>query len=193
MIYIDFIFHQHIGEELWPDSESDADDEVQPQGQIPPIHAPASLIWQFLFFLFYWQAIYKVSNAAMKCMLKFPKYFILILGKTFQSHLIEEFSKQIPNTTNDAYACTGICCNTFIEYVVCPSCHSVYEYRDCIEIVHGEKQSKICSHIFPPKHPHLSRRKPCGTTLLKKVKSGRRCRLVPGLALLQLVSNGEEE
>ena len=112
-------------------------------------------------------------------MLKFLKYFILILGKTFQSHSIEEFSKQIPNTTNVAYACTGIVCNTFIEYVVCPSCHSVYEYRDCIEIVHGEKQSKICSHIFFPKHPHLSRRKPCGTTLLKKVKSGRGCRLVP--------------
>ena len=112
-------------------------------------------------------------------MLKFLKYFILILGKAFQSHSIEEFSKQIPNTANNAYTCIGIVCNTFIEYVVCPSCHSVYEYQDCIQVVHGEKQSKNCSHIFFPNHPQLSRRKPCGTTLLKKVKSGRGCRLIP--------------
>ena len=56
-------------EEIWPDSES-SDEEIQSKEgkEVPPT---SSLIWQFVFFLFYWQAVYKISNAAIKCLLKF--------------------------------------------------------------------------------------------------------------------------
>ena len=41
--------------------------------------------WQLLFFLFYWQSVFKVSNAAITCLLPFCKYFFSVVGKAFQS------------------------------------------------------------------------------------------------------------
>ena len=65
----------------------------------------------------------------------------------------------------------------FVEYVVCPSCHSVYEYKDCYIIRHGQKESKVCAHVAYPNHSQHSKRKPCGATLLKNIKSGKSYKL----------------
>ena len=92
---------------------------------------------------------------------------------------LEEFSLQIPVSLNDVYTYSGVANNEFIEYVVCPTCHSVYEYKDCIETVDGENKSKCCCHVSYPNHPQHSHRQQCGTTLLKKVRSGRGHRFVP--------------
>ena len=70
-------------------------------------------------------------------------------------------------------SCTGISSTDFIEYVVCPSCHSVYAFEDCIESIGREKRPKPCSHLPYPNHPHRSRRRPCGASLLKTVRNGR--------------------
>ena len=164
-------------EEIWPDSES-SDEEIQSKEgkEVPP---SSSLIWQFVFFLFYWQAVYKISNAAIKCLLKFFRYFVLLVGRAFQSSSVEDFGKQVPKSIKDAYTCMGTVNTNFTEYVVCSKCPSVYEYGDCIEVVHGERRSKNCILISYPNHPKQSSRKPCSTPLLKKVRSGRGYRLVP--------------
>ena len=63
----------------------------------------------------------------------------------------------------------------FVEFVVCPKCHSIYEYKDCVVTsASGIKESKCCCHVSMPKHPHARQRLPCGTPLLKKqrIKSG---------------------
>ena len=85
----------------------------------------------------------------------------------------EEFSREVPISLKDAYSRCGIASREFIEYVVCPCCHSVYEYEDCIQSVGGETISKCCRHVSYPNHPQPSRRKQCGAILLKKVRSGR--------------------
>ena len=38
---------------------------------------------------------------------------------------------------------------------------------------------KVCIHVPYPNHPHLSRTVGCGASLLKKVKRGRKTKLVP--------------
>ena len=75
-----------------------------------------------------------------------------------------------------------------LEYVVC---HSIYEYEDCVLMLpNGHKQSKLCCFIKYLNHPHLSKRQPCNSTLLKTVNN----KLVPVLTypyfplLRQLVS-----
>ena len=83
------------------------------------------------------------------------------------------------NTFKDALLHSGISWNEFTEYVVCPSCHSVYEFEDCIESVGSEKRSRCCRHISYPNHPHRSYRQPCGAALLRRIRSGRGHRLVP--------------
>ena len=58
-----------------------------------------------------------------------------------------------------------------VNYIVCPNCDSVYEYKDCFEIgTNGLKEWKCCSQIRFPKHPQVPHRAPCGTMLLKKTK-----------------------
>ena len=48
----------------------------------------------------------------------------------------------------------------FETSVVCPSCHSIYDYSKCFEIKFGQKECKKCSHVFFPNHSHISHRKP---------------------------------
>jgi len=56
-------------------------------------------------------------------------------------------SQQVPQTLSRAHSYVGIATNEFIEHVVCPSCHSIYEYKDCIHTVGGEKVSKYCRSL----------------------------------------------
>ena len=65
--------------------------------------------------------------------------------------------------------------------MVCPKCHSVYNYEDCVNksTSHGRSTSKLCKHIAYPNHPHQSRRTPCDTLLLKAVKTKREICLQP--------------
>ena len=163
-------------EEIWPLSDSDDEDGLLDNSTSP---ASSNPVWILLFFLLYWQVVYKVSNNALTSLLRFLKYFVYMVGRAFGSPHLEEFSRQVPISLKDAYSRCGIASREFIEYVVCPCCHSVYEYEDCIQSVGGETISKCCRHVSYPNHPQPSRRQQCGAILLKKVRSGRGHKLVP--------------
>ena len=162
-------------EEIWPSDDTDDDTVVSE----PTRNTSSQPIWQLLFFLLLWQSVFRLSNAAITSLLCFLKYFIGAVGNAFQCFQVVALSQQVPQTLSCAHSYVGIATNEFIEYVVCPSCHSVYEYKDCIHTVGGEKVSKYCCHIPYPNHPQRSRRQKCGAALLKKVRSGRGHRLVP--------------
>ena len=152
---------------------SSSDDEVSKES------SPDQPLWQLLFFLLLWQSIYRVSNTAVNVLLKFLSIFIRVFGGAFAGNRLQQFS-EIPLSTVAAHK---ILWNTkqvnFIEYVVCPSCHSIYEYDKCYITRHGQKESKLCSHVAYPSHPHCSKRKACEATLLRKVWSARCYKLVP--------------
>jgi len=84
-----------------------------------------------------------------------------------------------PTMYKDFVLRAGGCSDEFIEYMICPSCHSVYAFEDCIESVGREKRPKTCSHVPYPNHPHRNHRQPCGASLLKTVQTGRSNKLVP--------------
>lgn len=51
---------------------------------------------------------------------------------------------------------------SFVQYVACPNCYEVYEYKDCIKRCGTKDTSEKCSRMIG--------RRPCGTLLLKSIK-----------------------
>ena len=94
---------------------------------------PASPTWQFLFFLFLWQSLFWVSNAALSSLLALLKHFLQVLGTAFQCHPLLDISDRITQIVHGAYSTIGIGGDSFEEYVVCPACDSIYKYKDCVE------------------------------------------------------------
>ena len=156
-------------EELWPSSSSDDDQSTIEQCSSESTYR---LIWKLLFFLIFWQMFFKVLNTAITFLLRFLKYFVRTLGKAFENAQLETFSRTMPITYNSMLLRTGVSSSDF-EYVVCPSCHSVYSFEDCIEYARREKCPKQCGHVSYPNHPHVARRQPCGTSLLKIVQTSK--------------------
>lgn len=137
-------------------------------------------IHYFFLFILLWKAAFKVSNAAVSSLLRFFKYFVLLIGKVFQSGSIAAAADCIPVTLNTVYKLVEVNKDSFIEYVVCPKCGSIYEYSDCVMVrANGEKESKVCCHVTMPNHPHRLQRVPCGAVLLKKQRTKKRVHLTP--------------
>ena len=68
----------------------------------------------------------------------------------------------------------GLDKDRFIKYVVCPKCHTLYNFDDCYELVCGRKVTKKCAFVQFPNHRQHFRCTKCGEPLLKEVslKSG---------------------
>lgn len=69
--------------------------------------------------------------------------------------------------------------NDVSKYVVCPQCHHLYKESDCIVKELGKQVSLKCEFIKFPNHPHATRRRKCGTSLMKTVKLAQKYKLVP--------------
>lgn len=63
--------------------------------------------------------------------------------------------------------------HSFITYVVCSSCDSIYDYDSCVLMRGSVKESKRYQHIAYPNHPQPSRRRECGTLVLKSSRLGK--------------------
>ena len=69
--------------------------------------------------------------------------------------------------------------NDYVEYMVCPKCNSLYDQSECVIDRRKKKESKRCTHVMFPNHPHRSKRNPCNEILLKRVKIGSQYILIP--------------
>ena len=67
-----------------------------------------------------------------------------------------------------------------IEFVVCPKCHSIYEYKECyLRTSSGVLEPKDCRHIPMPGHPQARFQVKCGAPLLKKQRLKFGTKLIP--------------
>ena len=53
--------------------------------------------------------------------------------------------------------------------IVCPTCHCLHKHQDCVLKRAGKDISKICDFVEFPLHPHINKRKRCGTQLMKQI------------------------
>ena len=165
--------------EVWTTSdESEGDEIYENENESSGTHLVKPLHYLFVLLLF-WQTTYKVSGAGVKCLIRFIKYFFYLLGKMFQCDSLVHASSFIPATIGRIEQLVGLTKGTFIDYVVCPKCSCIYEYNDCVLSVSGRKQLKKCCHVEYPNHPRVSRRKSCGTVLLKSQKKKKGTMLTP--------------
>ena len=130
-------------------------------------------LWQLVFFLLLWQSLFRISNAAVTILLKFFGAFFRSLGQAYAGPIFENMPVNVDAARKYLLQEEE---PSFITYVVCPSCNSIYDYESCVVMRGSVKESKKCQHVTYPNHPQHSRRKECGNLLLKKVRSGR---LVP--------------
>ena len=80
-----------------------------------------------------WQALHRISNAALNTLLKFLSVFISLISKAFAIDKLQSFAKQIPQTISRAHKLIwNTSNNQFIVYVVCPKCDLVYNFDDCV-------------------------------------------------------------
>ena len=152
-------------------SESD-DADIEDDYSLSTIFKLPAILFKLLWFLLYWQSVFKITETAIKAIMCFLKYFIKLLGVIYQNNDITKLSEQIPLTITTAEKLLGINLQScgIIEFVVCPKCDSVYSYENCVENrANGTKRAKRCYHIKYPRHPHASKRKPCDAELLKSV------------------------
>ena len=93
-----------------------------------------------------WQSAFRISNAAMTSLIRFLKYFIQIVGHAFQINKMNLLADNVPLTLKGMQRSLGLeNKDWFVEFVVCPKCHSIYEYKDCVvRLANGGKESKLC-------------------------------------------------
>jgi hypothetical protein len=160
------------GEEVWDD-----DDDVLQEfsGKAPPLpeeddaslHSSPhhTLVMWYTGFLLLLQARHYISDAAMNLILKFMNIFFRVLSR-FSSFLapiasnIPSYTYQLRQTSRKV---------NFKRYVVCPRCHGLYFYQDCITKCGSRLSSKTSPFVEFPNHTQRQHRTPCGHILLRSV------------------------
>ena len=125
-----------------------------------------------LLFLLLWQAMFKVADRAIVLLLKFFKLFLSGIGKMMQAEVLINFAKIIPETLYMIRKNLGLQKDSFIKNAVCLKCKTLYNFDECVcQRPNGEVVSAKCSHVSYPRHPHQARRRPCGSVLMKVMRS----------------------
>lgn len=159
------------------EDDFDLDLVIQSNAASKKAHAKAQesatfspLLRIYLFFFFMFQSIFRLSDHALDVLVKFFSIFFKSLAKI--SSLPESFVQSLPCSIHAARKISGKERNQFERYVACPECHHLYKLNECtVKTPGGQTESKVCSFVQFPSHPQPQHRKPCGTYLMKKVKS----------------------
>lgn len=119
-----------------------------------------------------WSYRHNVTSNALTSLLKLFRLFFSLLC-TFSSIMVAILSF-LPKSVHTLKSFLNLNENDFIRFVVCPSCHSLYHFKDCFEVVGRNKKPKTCSYVAFPNHRQQALRLPCASRLLAEItlKSG---------------------
>lgn len=176
-------FIDYSEEEVW---ESDQVEEFSPDLSAgmppsPPVFntaspeslRAASLLRWLTMYLLSLQAKYCIPDSGIDMLFRFLYIFFSVVGRfsPFVATIADAFPKS--KCVAQKHLEIEVC---FTKYVLCPRCFKTHLFKDSWEKVGSRQVSKHCSFVPYPNHPHLSKRAPCNTTLLKSVElcSGRK-------------------
>lgn len=114
-----------------------------------------------------WSYRYNITSGALNSLLKLFRLFISVVC-TFSS-LMTSVLSLLPTSVHTLKRFLSINENNFTKYVVCPSCHSIYDFKDCFELVGRQNKPKNCSFVAFPNHRQRAFRLACDTRLLAEV------------------------
>ena len=165
------VLFKSIQAEIPPDLLLDSDDEdIADEQQVE--HSMPIFVHILACFLLLWQTFFHVSDAGISMLIVFLHHFFRIVAQADGcSMVLKQFANYWPKTIAALNKAFGIKKDDFTEFVVCPTCHSIYNFDDCVITRGTKKVSKVCEFKPYPRHPHRSKKQPCGTTLLRTVKT----------------------
>lgn len=133
----------------------------------------SGIILLMVSFLLKFQMVYKISDTAIALLLRFFKYFIMVIGRSFRIPALQHVSS--PLSVQGSHSLIGCSQKPFKEFVVCPTCHLLYdlEVHPLIEGTTRNKESVKCKYIKFPDHTQLRFRMPCNTILMTNVIKGK--------------------
>ena len=146
------------------------------------------LLRLYLFFLFMFQTLFRLSDNALDVLLRFLAMFFRSLGQRVTA-LPTSFIDALPSSIHSARKVAGSERDRFDRYVCCSGCHSLYSLDECvIRMPDGQLESKKCSYVQFPSHPQCQHRKPCGTLLMKSEVGPEVSHFIPDLCTATKVS-----
>ena len=167
------------GEEVWDDSALPPEDDfiIRPREdtRIMPM-----AIQYTVFALLIWQTKFSISDSACEALLGIFRLMLCVVQVFINSEVLKSVLDNFPTSLYLIRKRLGIERDNFEKFVVCSKCSKLYLYDQCWKYGTGKvKQSKTCSNVLYPNHPHRSKRSPCGAKLLKKVHRGNNSFLYP--------------
>ena len=163
------------GPEIWQDddmhlsSAENCDASFESSSDSAP---DTKFIKVYLFFLFMFQTLFRLSDVALKVLLVFLRTFFELLAHGFNLPRLQAFATKLPRSIRAARKEVNSTRDDFQKFVCCPQCHNLYTYKQCIVHLPGNlEESKKCDYVKFPNHPCPQHRTPCGAVLMKKVKS----------------------
>ena len=158
-----------MGPELWHNELADdtsatcSNEEVYSQES-------SELVKVYLFFLFMFQTFFKVSDAAINVLLNFFSLFICLVVHILKLDHLRVL--KLPSSIYTARKTINANIRDDFKYVCCPACHTIYPPEHCIINQPGHVQvSTNCTFVRFPMHPMEPHRSPCGTVLMKTIKT----------------------
>lgn len=130
-------------DEIWEDNEENLDGDYHTihvsDGEIPDLPVAendsnstqeSALRTWLLLFLIRFQAKFYLPNTAMACLLMFIYTFLNIIGhhSNFVAQMLTNFPTSVYLLKQHVKSK-----ETFVRYVVCRKCYSVYDYKNCVE------------------------------------------------------------
>lgn len=159
--------------EIWQESSnSDTEDD----SNAAKTTFPSQLQYMTSVFLSFFQLCFNISDRAISILLSFLSSLFRIFSSNSED--LKSFSEIFPKTLYSLRKCLKLKKN-YVKYVVCPRCHRLYDESECIIKELGVEKSLKCLYVKFPNHPQQCRRKKCDTELMKKVKVGKKYRLIP--------------
>ena len=133
-----------------------------------PTRKVISLIIAFLPKL---RVAFNISDCAVKVLLQFFKFILVVIGTTFS---VPELRKEMhfSQSIHGCYSFLELNVYPFKEYILCPACHMLYG-TNIQPLVLGTTQTQTsakCSFVEFPSHPQQRFRLPCSTSLLNQVQ-----------------------
>ena len=116
-----------------------------------------ALVSWFVIFVRLWQTMCSISDKAIGLLLKFFSAFLKLLGVLRSSVLVRDIAAQAPATVYILKKYLESDTRSFLEYVMCPSCFSLYKYDNCFcEDETGDKVPIRCTFVEFPMHPQVA-------------------------------------
>ena len=109
-------------------------------------------------FITFFQLCYRISERGISLLLMFLKS---LLSWIYSFCHVADIKVLLDNMPPKVYFLKKLV-GGVIYYVSCPKCHTIYKYIDCVD----KTESKRCSFIEFPNHPHSTLPKKCDTVLL---------------------------